>query len=197
MEASQIWVKNMEAKQDIRKRVLEKRSSLNKQEWEEKSDKILEKVISHPIFLNAEEIYCYVDFRNEVATRKIIEKCWLLKKAVAAPKIEGNRMEFYYISSWDDLSSGHWGILEPQGGVHAEGKSVCVIMPGAVFDKKRNRIGYGKGYYDSYLKSHPTYKTIALGFELQIENEIPFEAHDILPQMIVTEEQVYDEEFAK
>ena len=70
----------METKQDIRKRVLEKRNYLNKQEWEEKSDKIFEKVITHPIFLHAEEIYCYIDFRNEVATRKLIETCWKLKK---------------------------------------------------------------------------------------------------------------------
>ena len=187
----------MEAKQDIRKRVLEKRNGLNKQEWEEKSDMILEKVISHPIFLRAEEVYCYVDFRNEVATRKLIEKCWECEKKVAVPKIEGKKMTFYYISSWMDLSAGHWGILEPQASEEAKGESVCVIMPGAVFDKKRNRIGYGKGYYDTYLHEHPRYETIALAFELQVEEEIPYEAHDILPQIIVTEEQVYDEKFAK
>ncbi len=197
MEASPIWEKNMETKQDIRKRVLEKRNCLNKQEWEEKSDKIFEKVITHPIFLHAEEIYCYIDFRNEVATRKLIETCWNLNKAVAVPKIDGSNMEFYYISSWDDLSSGHWGILEPDQGMLAEGESVCVIMPGAVFDRKRNRIGYGKGYYDSYLRLHPDYQTIALAFELQMEESIPSEDHDILPQYIITEEQVYYESFAK
>ncbi len=181
----------MEAKRDIRKYVLNMRNSLSKTEWEEKSHRIIEKVTSHPIFLEAKEIYCYVDFRNEVKTRDFIEQCWKMNKKVAIPKITEKEMEFYYISSWDEVSYGYWGILEPDTNKLATGDSVCVIMPGAVFDRLRNRIGYGGGYYDKYLHTHPNYKTIALAFELQMVDEIPCEAHDILPQIIVTEEQTY------
>ena len=181
----------MVTKADIRKRVLEKRNELDEKEWEEKSGIIFERVVSHPIFLKAEEVYCYIDFRNEVGTRKIIETCWRQGKKVAVPRIEGQEMEFFYISSWDDVSSGHWGILEPHTGLDAEGQNVCVVMPGAVFDKNRNRIGYGRGYYDHYLQVHPAYKTMALAFELQIKEEIPREEHDILPDIIITEEQIY------
>ena len=187
----------METKQDIRKRVLEKRNCLNKQEWEEKSDKIFEKVITHPIFLHAEEIYCYIDFRNEVATRKLIETCWNLNKAVAVPKIDGSNMEFYYISSWDDLSSGHWGILEPDQGMLAEGESVCVIMPGAVFDKKRNRIGYGKGFYDRYLGKYPWIHTIGVAYEKQLCEEFLSDEFDVPMDKVITEERevVINEKF--
>ena len=181
----------MVTKADIRKSVLEKRNCLDKQEWEEKSSIIFEKVISHPIFLKSEEVYCYIDFRNEVGTRKLIEACWSFGKKLAVPRIEGHSMKFYYISSWEDISKGHWGIIEPHTESLAEGENVCVVMPGAVFDKKRNRIGYGRGYYDSYLHKHLEYKRIALAFELQMEDEIPAEEHDILPNIIITEEQIY------
>lgn len=181
----------MEAKKDIRKRVLDIRNSLSKRDWEEKSHIIIEKVTSHPIFLEAEEIYCYINFRSEVNTRNLIEQSWKMNKKVAVPKIENQEMKFYYISSWEDVSSGYWGILEPHTNQIANGTSGCMIMPGAVFDKARNRIGYGGGYYDKYLKIHPSFKTIAIAFELQIENQIPCEEHDILPQLIVTEEKTY------
>jgi len=180
----------MEAKKDIRKRVLEKRCMLSKEEWEGKTNKIYEEIISHPFFLKAEEVYCYIDFRNEVGTRQIIEKAWELKKKVAVPRIEDD-MKFYYISSWDEVKSGCWGILEPAASKLAEGIDVCVIMPGAVFDTKKNRIGYGKGYYDAYLHTHAGYKTVALAFQLQMVEEIPTEPHDICPQVIITEENIY------
>ena len=191
MEVLQTWEKSMESNKDIRKHVLIERNLINKEEWTEKSHQIYEKVINHPLFLNAEEIYCYIDFRNEVGTRKIIEKAWSLGKKVAVPKVTGSSMEFYCIKSFDELSPGSWGIPEPNPETVACGKNVLVIMPGAVFDANKHRIGYGKGYYDKYLANHFDYQTMALAFELQMLENIPADEHDICPQFIVTEERIY------
>ena len=181
----------MEAKQDIRKHVLAVRNALTMEEWNEKSMQIFSKIIAHPFFLESEEIYCYIDFRNEVGTRRLIETAWKIHKKVAVPKIEGNEMQFYYIDSWDDVSVGRWGILEPSNARLAEGKSVLVIMPGSVFDINLNRIGYGGGYYDKYLSKHDEYTSIALAFEFQIFDSIPTEIYDIKPQCVITEEKIY------
>ena len=191
MEVLQTWEKNMESKKDIRKRVLVERSLLSEEIWAEKSYRIYEKVISHPIFLDADEIYCYIDFRNEVGTRKILEEAWRLGKKVAVPKILESDMEFIYIYSQAELSPGNWGIMEPLTNTPAEGKNVLVMMPGAVFDLDKHRIGYGKGYYDRYLAKHPYYQTMALAFELQKLENIPADEYDICPQIIVTEEHIY------
>ena len=181
----------MESKKDIRKRVLTERNLLSKEIWTEKNHRIYEKVIAHPFFLNAEEIYCYIDFKNEVGTRNILETAWSLGKKVAVPKIAGEYMEFHYINDFQELSFGCWGILEPMMQNPAEGRSVLVVMPGAVFDKAKHRIGYGKGYYDQYLAKHPDYQTMALAFELQMLENIPADMHDICPEIIITEEQIY------
>ena len=181
----------MESKKDIRKRVLTERNLIIKKEWTEKSRQIYEKVITHPLFLNAEELYCYIDFRNEVGTRDIIERAWSLGKKVAVPKVAGDAMEFYYIQSFDELSPGNWGIPEPVLENVACGKNVLVIMPGAVYDAEKHRIGYGRGYYDKYLAQHSDYQTMALAFELQMLENIPADEHDICPQFIVTEERIY------
>lgn len=181
----------MESKKDIRKRVLNIRNLLEKEEWEEHSDKIMKAVAAHPFFLKADEIYCYVDFRKEVATKKLIEEAWKLSKKVAVPKIEDGTMNFYYIESMEELTTGYYGILEPKSKKAANGNQVLVIMPGSVFDKERNRIGYGKGYYDRYLAVHPDYHTIAIAFDFQVLDEIPTDAYDIKPEVLITEDKVY------
>ena len=181
----------MESKKDIRKCVLAERNLISEIEWTDKSDKVSVKVTTHPLFVDADEIYCYIDFRNEVGTKKIIETAWKMGKKVACPKIKGDYMNFYYIKSYNDLLPGNWGILEPAEETLATGLNVLVIMPGAAFDCKKNRVGYGKGYYDQYLDKHPDYQTMALAFELQMVDNIPAYAHDISPQIIVTEEHIY------
>lgn len=182
----------MVKKQDIRKNVLKQRNLMTEKEWDEHSHEIYKKVVTHPFFLESNEVYCYIDFRNEVGTKKIIEEAWRLGKRVAAPRIEGSEMNFYYIDSFTKLESGYFGVLEPVGEEKAEGEQVLVIMPGAAFDKKRNRIGYGKGYYDRFLEKYPTYRTLALAFELQVVDKIPSDSFDVKPNQIVTEENIYD-----
>lgn len=182
----------MESKKDIRKCVLARRNCISKQEWEEKSRLICEKVVTHPFFLDSNVIYCYVDYRNEVSTRAIIETAWEQGKKVAVPKVLGDEMEFYYIHSYEDLEEGYKGILEPKQTNLAYDENTLVIMPGAAFDLTCNRIGYGKGYYDKYLHAHPSYKTLALAFEFQMIEHIPTEEYDICPQIIITEENTYE-----
>lgn len=182
----------MESKKDIRKRVLEKRNLISDKEWEEKSHNIFERVVTHPFFLKSNAIYCYVDYRREVGTRKIIERAWKSGKKVAVPKVHGDEMEFYYIHSFEDLQDGFKGIPEPSQKYPANDENALVIMPGAAFDTKCNRIGYGKGFYDKYLHAHQKYKTIAIAFELQIVEAIPADIYDICPNIIITEEKTYE-----
>ena len=182
----------MESKKDIRKRVLETRIQLTDKEWEEKSHRIYEMVVTHPFFLQTDAIYCYVDYRREVGTRRIIEQAWMSGKKVAVPKVLGDEMEFYYIQSFEDLKEGYRGIPEPKQINLAHDANVLVIMPGAAFDKTGNRIGYGKGYYDKYLQLHPNHQTLALAFELQILEAIPTDTHDVCPNIIITEEKIYE-----
>ena len=187
------WVKNMETKKDIRKRVLSHRDSMGKEEWEENSRKIQNCVLTHPFFLESNSIYCYVDYRNEVETKSIIKRAWELGKRVAVPKIEGEDMCFYYISDFSDLKVGYRGILEPENLFPANDTHALVVMPGVAFDRARNRIGYGKGFYDKFMAKHPSFHTIALAFECQLLDAIDAEELDYRPEVLITEERLYNE----
>lgn len=181
----------METKTQIRNRILSLRNMLTAPDREEKSRKIYEKVVSHPLFLLSDEIYCYVDFRSEVQTRLIFERAWALGKKTAAPRVLGTEMEFFYFNSFSELKKGNMGILEPSAAEHACGKNVLMVMPGAAFDPMKNRIGYGGGYYDKYISRHETYKKCAIAFSLQITEPIPNEEFDKKPEVIFTEQQIY------
>ena len=64
-----------------------------------------------------------------------------------------------------------------------------MVMPGLAFDKERHRIGYGKGYYDSYLSEHEIKQKVALAFDFQVLDNIPFKDYDINPDLIITEKR--------
>ena len=183
----------MVSKKDIRTCVLQKRGQLTDSEWAAKTAVICEKVLQHALFLGSDYIYCYVDYKREVGTRTIIETAWKMGKKVAVPVVCGEDMLFGYLTNWDELSEGYKGILEPGCFCPAEELNPLVIMPGAAFDRRRNRIGYGKGYYDKFLGTHPHCKTLALAFELQIVDSVPAEPLDIRPEVLITEEHVYDD----
>lgn len=182
----------MEAKKEIRERLLAIRESMNAEEWEKKTEAIAGKVTSHPLFCRAGEIYCYMDFRREAGTRLIMERAWEMHKKVAVPRTEKNRMDFYYISDFDDTSPGRFGIAEPEKTYPAPGKEGLILMPGAVFDEELHRIGYGGGFYDRYLMEHTSLFRMALAFEFQVLPVISWEEHDICPRILVTEERVIE-----
>lgn len=179
-----------EKKEQIRKQALAQRGRISENMRREYSRKIAEQVISHPLFLWAEEIYCYVSHGTEVPTNEIFSAAWRCGKKTAVPKVQGaHDMGFYFIRSMKELAPGSWNILEPVGKPEtlAEGKKVLVILPGAAFDKCGNRIGYGKGYYDTYLEKHPEYRRIGLAFSAQCVEAIPAESHDVPVEFVVTE----------
>jgi 5-formyltetrahydrofolate cyclo-ligase len=177
-------------KKEIRKLVFARRRELSQELLIEKSRKICEQVIAMEAFQRARTIYTYMDYNGEAMTGALIEAAWRLGKQVAAPKVEGETMSYYYISSYEDVAPGYFNIPEPQPVRPACDEDALLIVPGVAFDAKRHRCGYGKGFYDRYLSAHPGHTTIAIALELQMMEEVPSDVHDICPQILVTEERV-------
>ena len=66
-----------------------------------------------------------------------------------------------------------------------------MLIPGVAFDPACHRVGYGQGFYDRYLEAHVQHPTVALAFDFQIKEAVPFEETDICPQMVLTETTEY------
>lgn len=176
-------------KKEIRAEVKKRRREASAEQIRKKSDAICEQFLTLSEYKEAKIVFAYMDCKNEVQTKKVIEQCWADGKVVAVPKVFGEIMKYYAITSYEDLENGYFGIQEPK---HEQLKEVIcedglMILPGVAFDENRHRVGYGGGFYDRYLEAHPNMKKIAFAFEFQMFEEVPFEKFDIQPDKIITE----------
>ena len=188
----------------IRKKMKEQRKNMSVQERIKADDLIFERLLSLCAVKDAKWLYLYVSYGTEVDTIRLIKHFFkennfqkeVCQKHIAVPKVNGDDMEFYEIFSINDLKEGYHKIPEPVGGQPVHAKDVVMIMPGLAFDTSFNRIGYGGGYYDRYLKRN--YETdnilkIALAYDFQVlKDEITdIEEHDKRPDIIITEKSIY------
>lgn len=196
----------MGTKKEIRKRILAKRDALKPAERFRSEALMTERILGHQWYCKAEYILLFASYGSEISTDEILKDALKSDKKVYMPKVEGENMEFYRISAKEDLVAGYKGILEPDGtsekfvyeqcqrettydslelATARDFVSVLMIMPGAAFDIKRNRIGYGKGFYDKYLADKPDLHTIAIGFDCQMVECIEADDNDIKPMQVI------------
>lgn len=182
----------MADKKEIRKIVKDRRNERTNQQIQDMSHRIAQRIVAMSEFEKASCIYAYIDYNHEVMTDEIIEKAWAAGKRVAVPKVVDKDLIWYYITTSEDVESGYMGIREPKTDLPlANETDAFFIMPGVAFDKTCHRVGYGGGFYDRYLEKPNTHYKVALSFSFQIFDTVPFEVHDILPDIVVSEEGVY------
>lgn len=182
---------NKEEKKVLRNKILEIRDSLNNNEKELMDNKIFNELINTDLYKRSINIFIYISFSNEINTRNIIEKAFKDKKNVFIPKVykDDKLMKAIKLNSIDELKKNSMGILEQiDDSNYIEKENIdLIVVPGVVFDKECNRIGYGGGYYDRYLKDIKSKKNkIALAYDLQIVDKIESEVHDIKVDYIIT-----------
>ena len=180
-------------KKEIRKKVLAARDTLSAGQRTAKSREIEERLFSLPEFKAARVVMFFASFRSEVETEPMIRRALTFGKKVVLPKIKGTELALYEIADYNnDVSSGTWGIPEPhESRLIRPDELDLILVPGAAFDGRGNRLGYGAGFYDKLLASFAN-TTIALAFELQVLPQVPAELHDIPIKKIVTERRVIE-----
>ena len=93
----------METKKSIRQIIRKQRKELDPMIWQSQTAEICRKTCELDVFREATDIYCYIDFGGEVGTRPLMLEAWKLGKTVWVPKVHGETMDFYEITSFDDM----------------------------------------------------------------------------------------------
>jgi len=181
-------------KQRLRENFLNTRTALSEAEYFIKSEEIVARLVKQPEFVSASTVHCYVSMeeRREVNTKELIKKVLAQPKRLAVPvtDFETMRLKSYLLKRFEDLEKNKWGVLEPREGVQLSPREFdLVIVPMVGGDEDRNRIGYGKGFYDRFL-SEVTCTTIGLSFECCIAESVPAEDFDVPLHKVITEERV-------
>ncbi|MCX5695883.1 MAG: 5-formyltetrahydrofolate cyclo-ligase [Candidatus Omnitrophica bacterium] len=173
----------MLTKRALRSKILHKLQTQKEEDRKQKSRLIKGKLLRQTEFRKAKKIMFYIAMKGEVDTREMIERAKRLGKIIAVPVCVKNRASLRpaILDSHAHLKKGPYGVPEPVISRFIRPEDLdLVITPGVAFDKKGNRLGRGKGYYDRFLSKIPKdTPSIGLAFNLQILRVIPTSLHDV------------------
>jgi len=167
-------------KKFLRQQIKEKKKAMTEAEIESTSNVLAEKFYASAQYQNADTIYGYLPYNQEVRTVPILQRALSDGKRVAVPKVYGEEMRFIYLTDLSQVEKGYCGIPEPVAdGPVADDRTALVLMPGLAFDPAGHRIGYGGGFYDKFLSSEPEHPTVALCYGFQVFPRLETEEFDI------------------
>ena len=130
--------------------------------------------------------FIYLSFGLEAPTDKLISRLKEDGHRVYCPRIEEGEM--IAVEHNEEFTLSHFGIREPMGERY-EGEIDVAVVPFLAVDEEGNRLGYGKGYYDRFLKNSKALR-VAYGYDFQIVQLVPAQPWDEKMDVIVTDEKI-------
>ncbi|ERK49331.1 5-formyltetrahydrofolate cyclo-ligase [Leptotrichia sp. oral taxon 879] len=180
-------------KDKIRKEILAKRNILSDKDINKKSDLIIKNLTSY--IENVQNIMIFMDMKTEVKITKLLELH--PKKNFFISKITNSKNREMKINKYNknELILHKFGYYESSSNDFYDEEILdVVIVPALAFDSKKNRIGFGGGYYDTFLEKvrKKNNKALFIGvcYDFQIIDEVPVEEHDIILDCVVSEKKV-------
>ena len=166
-------------KNQLRKYMKIVRQTLN---MEDLSDKIVKNIQNFSFYQNAKNVMIYYPLKNEIDLRLLLKD----DKNFYLPKIIDNNLAVCPYKSGDKLTESEYKTQEPVTESVSPNIIDFVVVPGVCADYSKNRIGYGKGFYDKFLKQINAFKIFALP-ECCVINNIPTEEFDVELDFLITE----------
>ena len=180
-------------KDKIRKEILAKRNILSDKDINKKSDLIIKNLASY--IENIQNIMIFMDMKTEVKITKLLEL--YPKKNFFISKITNSKNREMKINKYNknQLILHKFGYYESSSNdFYNEEILDVVIVPALAFDSKKNRIGFGGGYYDTFLEKvrQKNNKALFIGvcYDFQIIDNIPTEKHDVTLDFVVSENKI-------
>lgn len=158
-------------KAELRKKYLQKRNELSEAEYLHLNRLLCEHFFSSIDLSFLKVVHTFLPMREkkECDTWLIIDR---IRREfphirISLPKVNvDGEMENIFFEGMHQLEKSTWGIEEPRHGVPTPAEKIdLVLVPLLCFDATGNRVGYGKGYYDTFLAScKPSCQKIGLSF---------------------------------
>jgi len=183
-------------KTDLRKLYKLKRDALNAEAIEDLSFEIANQLLKLPIWNKFYyHVFLSIQEFKEVNTEAILNILSGKDKNIVISKSDFKTLEMthYLLTDSTVIKIGHFNIPEPVDGIEiSTDKIEVVFVPLLAFDRQGHRVGYGKGFYDIFLKKcNP--KTVKIGLSFfEVEDVIEdTNENDMKLDFCVTPNQVY------
>lgn len=172
-------------KSHIRRKINAMRRMLSEEERQSAAEDVFARLEQTAAFLLADTVLMYHSLPDELSTRGFLKK-WGGRKRFFLPRVNGVNLDILpYDESRLELGSFH--IEEPTGTDTVDPSEIeLMIIPAVAYDRRGNRLGRGKGFYDRLLGEVKATK-IGVGYEFQLVDEIPVEEHDVPMDMVITQ----------
>jgi 5-formyltetrahydrofolate cyclo-ligase len=183
-------------KEELRKKYKDLRTELSDAEIEQKSLEIANKSLELPIWEHRYyHIFLSISEQKEVDTEFLLHILQGKDKEVIIPKTDhktGNLVH-YLLTDQTVIKKNKWNIPEPQEGIEVPSLKLDVVfIPLLAFDEQGHRIGYGKGFYDRFLKTcKDDIIKIGLSFFEPVEEILNVYRTDVPLDYCVTPEKIY------
>ncbi|MBU3742187.1 MAG: 5-formyltetrahydrofolate cyclo-ligase [Candidatus Kapabacteria bacterium] len=186
-------------KPEIRQQMLSTRRELDAETKAFHDMLVFERAHKQRVFQRAERVHVFRSTAEEIDTMKFIEYAWGTGKDVFVPVVDRAtttllHVKVTYDTAWRESA---YGIHEPVDYMPSDladatsfGPSSVIIVPLLAFDVQCHRLGYGKGFYDAFLRD-VTAPTIGLAYEFQRVRSLPVESHDVALSCVATEQRLY------
>lgn len=156
-------------KTTLRQKYKELRKQLSEEQLEEMSLAIANKILQLPIWeLTYFHVFLPITEQNEVNTEFILHALAGKDKEIIVSKadFETRTMTHFLLTDNTKIKKNEYNIPEPVDGIEVPSHKIDVVfVPLLAYDKKGNRVGYGKGFYDKFLaECKPDVIKIGLSF---------------------------------
>jgi 5-formyltetrahydrofolate cyclo-ligase len=167
-------------KKELRKAIKAKKLSLLPDDAAKKAMQVFAEIESMEQFQKAKTVLAFWSLPDEINTHDFVVK-WSLNKRMVLPVVVGNDLELREFTRVDKMEEeSFFGILEPKTGKLVDPAEIdFAIIPGVAFDKKGNRLGRGKGFYDRTLHKLTRAIKVGIAYEFQLIDSVPVSEHDI------------------
>lgn len=176
-------------KTEVRQRMLRRCRTLTHEERVARSEAVLRRLQTLPVFRSATAIGIYSPLPGEVLLPTPLPGP---ERALFLPAFDPLQGCYRLAALCGDLRSGRFGIPEPLHPRFAHpDEPDLILVPGIAFDPSTGiRLGRGGGWYDRLL---PLYQAprVGLCFDFQIEPNLPCNAQDARVDQIVSETKIF------
>lgn len=173
-------------KKELRNQIKTQSRSFSLADLDAQSLSIMSRIEALPQFIEARAVAIFWPLPDEVDTRAFIEK-WCNEKQILLPVMcPGFGLELRPYQKGCKMNCADYGIYEPsEGEAHPPAQIDLIIVPGVAFDRRGNRLGRGKGFYDRLLKDIKAYKA-GVCFSYQMVESVPADSHDIRMDTVIS-----------
>ncbi|GAB5537920.1 MAG: 5-formyltetrahydrofolate cyclo-ligase [Salibacteraceae bacterium] len=167
-------------KESLRKMMLQRRTALDSVTKGRLDDRIVHQLIELVKARNIRVVHTYLPMGNELDHTSFLRYCLqnditlITTQTLAKPE-----MKHLILEDLNDLESGVFGTRFPRNGKEWKAGYDLIIVPGLAYDEHGNRLGYGGGYYDNFLRHHSQVNKVAVAYPFQKVEFVPHNPFDV------------------